>query len=187
MTRPERWRIIGARADAWLAAVHVLGWADIEGDVSSDTAWRASPGPILTRTDIVTPRVDGGLTVAIGRSRLGSCDDAGVVVGVGIPAVQIEWFPDCGCDACDWGSAPELERLDELLAAVITGQFRFLVDGRHSITVGLDGARAWSGSTHLSSVAVDTILSAPETPVGWREWRGAPWGTPRNPVQRTPR
>lgn len=187
LTDPGRWRIIGARADAWRHALSATGRAVVDRAGDTSAGWASASGPVISRTDVVRPVADGGLELTIGRTQLGPCDDAGVVIGVGTPAIQIDRFPECGCDACDWGSQPELDRLDELLAAVVTGEFRHLVDRDRHITVGRDGARGWgSRSGGLSRGDVDAILAASEPPPGWRQWRGAPW-RPDGSTQRTPR
>jgi hypothetical protein len=58
----------------------------------------------------IVPHAAGALPLVICRSGLGDVVDAGVVLGAGDPAVCVSWFPDCGCDACDSGSADELQR-----------------------------------------------------------------------------
>ncbi len=192
LSEPERWRIIGARADAWMLALFETGRADTERGVDQAVAWASPPGPFVVRTDVVRPRTDAAIELAVGRTRFGEVEGAGLVVGVGLPAIDIDLFPDCGYDACDWGSQPELDRLDELMASVVTGAFRHVVRGPHRITVRMDGARSWGsqGPWHLTSQQVDAILAAPEPPTGWREWRGERWGPsePRTSSgQRTPR
>jgi len=37
------------------------------------------------------------------------------MLGVGKPALEVEPFPDCGCDACDSGSRDLLEDLDRTI------------------------------------------------------------------------
>lgn len=110
LTSPSRWRIIGARVDAWFAAIVESGIADLERDVL--VQWRDAAGPVISRTDRVVPRSRGALTLVVARSRLGDIDDAGVVLGAGDPAVCMAALPHCGCDACDSGSHSELETLD---------------------------------------------------------------------------
>jgi hypothetical protein len=170
---PAKWRIIGARADAWLAAVVEAGLAAVQHDAAAD--WVAPPGPAITRADRVTPRVAGALPVVIARSRIDGVDDAGVVLGVGDPAVCVAWFPECGCDACDSGSQNELDHFDEHLRGIVRGRFRRLTKGSRTITViGDDGG--WSASGRFGRREVDAVLADPR---GWNELRGASWLDPR--------
>ena len=71
-----KWRIIGARAEAWLAALVDAALAVIERDAS--VRWRAEPGPDISRTDRVVGLAEGALPLIVARSRIGDVDDAGV-------------------------------------------------------------------------------------------------------------
>ncbi|MGI9030542.1 MAG: DUF6226 family protein [Ilumatobacteraceae bacterium] len=139
---PAKWRILGARAEAWLVAVVDAGLANVERNVAVE--WRGEPGPVISRTDRAVPLAAGGLPLVVGRSRLDDVADAGVVLGVGDPVVCAGWFPHCGCDACDDGSQFELDRLDDHLCGIVSGVFRRLSDGPRQITVV--GERGWSAS-----------------------------------------
>lgn len=165
---PAKWRIIGARADAWLIAVVDAGLAVVAPNAA--LAWRSDPGPVISRTDGVVPRAAGGLPLVVARSRLGDIDDAGVVLGVGDPAVCVTWFPDCGCDACDSGSQDELDHLDVHILGIVSGAFRRLSDGGREITVIGDGG--WSASGQFVRHEVDAVLA---DPAGWNELTGPSW------------
>ena len=169
---PAKWRIIGARADAWLAAIVEAGLATVEHDVAVE--WVTTPGPTITRADRVVPLAVGALPLVVARSRIDDVDDAGVVLGVGDPAVCVSWFPQCGCDACDSGSRDELDHLDEHLRSIVRGAFRRLSKGRRTITV--IGESGWSASGGFGRREVDAVLAHP---TGWDELRGEPWLDPR--------
>jgi hypothetical protein len=173
---PAKWRIIGARADAWADALVRLGHATVEHDASIE--WRSSGFPAVTRTDVVHPNTTGALSLAIGRSRIEDVADAGVVLGAvrdGALVDVLSFLPDCGCDACDRGSQPELDVLDEHIGSVASGRFRRLTRGSSVITVFADGvgahnlpdARAMRRSGELDRILAD--------PVGWHELTGSPW------------
>jgi hypothetical protein len=107
---PAKWRIIGARADAWVDALVRLRYATVEHGASVGS--RASGFPAVTRTDVVHPRATGPLSLAVGRSRIEDVDDSGVELGAvrdGVLVDVVSFLPDCGCDACDRGSQPEPE------------------------------------------------------------------------------
>jgi hypothetical protein len=164
---PAKWRILGARADAWIVALADTGLALVERRAT--IRWRDEPATVISRAERVVPLVAGALPVVIARSRVGDDADAGVTLGVGDPAVCAGWFPECGCDACDSGSQDELDRLDEILLAVVAGRFRRLSSGRRTITV-LDGLRWWA--TDLHHREVEAVLA---DPAGWDQLTGASW------------
>ena len=165
---PAKWRIIGARADAWLDALVGAGLADVQRD--APIRWQVEPGPVISRADRAVPAARGALPLIVARSQLSDVDDAGVVLGAGDPAVCITWLPDCGCDACDSGSQNELDDLDAHLLSVVSGTFRRLSDGARTITDrGKDG---WSASGEFARGEVHAILA---DPTGWGVVAGTPW------------
>lgn len=198
VTNPAKWRIIGARADAWVDALVALGLATVERD--ADTDWVEAPAANVTRTDVVIPAVDNGLRLVVCRSRIEDVSDAGVTLGVGDPAVRFAFIPDCGCDACDSGSQDVIDLLDSYIRPVVTGEFRHLWRDRQSITVLDDGRRQArnvgmaeipagfrflpvSGGTRRTigrnggprrgrRDRVDAILT---DPTGWNEVSGSSW------------
>jgi hypothetical protein len=115
---PAKWRIIGARAEAWMVALVDAGLAVLERNAS--IRWQKELLPVITRSDRLVPVVIGALPLVIARSRIDDIDDAGVVVGVGEPAICMAVLPFCGCDACDSGSQYELDELDRHILTVIT-------------------------------------------------------------------
>jgi hypothetical protein len=99
LTDPARWRLVGARADAWMAAferLHLARAVDVH-----ELGWEIAPRTTISRTTQVRPSALGALPLVVCRSRLGGVDDAGVTLGVGEPAICVAWFPECGCDACE--------------------------------------------------------------------------------------
>jgi hypothetical protein len=189
LSDPAKWRIVGARADAWLMTLVQTGLAVV--DHGAQVQWRVPPTTVVSRTDRVVPYVSGALPLVVARSQLGAVDDAGVTLGVGDPAVCVTWIPDCGCDACDSGSQDVLDELDEYVFGVVSGAFRRLWSGDREITV--ISSERWGASqrnVHYSDVGawtsgstatrlgkfgrkeVDAILADPG---GWQEISGAPW------------
>lgn len=168
VTDARKWRVIGGRADAWIAALVDAGAADVDDD--DDAAEWRPPLPVVVRSCIkITPRAPGALPLVVGRTRIADVDDAGVVLGAGDPATVVAWFPHCGCDACDRGSRAELDELDAHLRSIVAGQFRQLTSEDRSITV-LTGDR-WAASG-LRGRDVRAVLAQP---LGWDELSGAPW------------
>ena len=165
---PYKWRIVGARAEAWLAALAGAGLAEIELD--AEIAWNAPPHTIVSRADRAVPRVAGAIPLVVARSRLGAVDDAGVTLGVGDPAVPLAVIPDCGCDACDSGSRDALDELDGYVSSVVSGTYRRLWSGDREITILSDGRRSASGRFGRSEV--EAILTRPD---GWHDLSGTSW------------
>lgn len=168
LSDPGKWRIIGARTDAWLVALVDAGLAVVERDASIQ--WRVQPGPMISRTERIVPFATGALPLVVARSQLGDIDDAGVVLGVGDPSICVTWFPDCGCDACDSGSQDELDRLDDHLYSIVSGAFRRLSARDREITV-VSECR-WSASGKFGRQEVDAVLT---DPAGWDEVAGESW------------
>ena len=119
VTNGTRYRILGARAEAWMLAAVDVGLALIERDVADP--WARKPTTVVTRADRLVPVAPGAIALVVARSRLGGIDDAGVTLGAGDPAEQLGCVPHCGCDACDDGSDNEIRRLDVLIASVMAG------------------------------------------------------------------
>lgn len=167
VTDPAKWRIVGARAEAWMVAVVDAGLAVVETPPA--VVWASPPGPVITRTERVVPFAVGAIPLLVARTRFGNVDDTGVVLGAGDPVEPLELFPDCGCDACDSGSQDELDRLDLHVLSVVLGTFRRLTRGERTITVLADG---WSASNFRRRRDAEAVLADPS---GWRELRGASW------------
>ena len=172
LSDPAKWRIVGARADAWVVALRAAGLAEVER--KAPIRWEAPPRTVVSRADRVVPHVVGGLPLIVARSQLGAVDDAGVTLGVGDPAVVITWIPDCGCDACDSGSQDVLDELDEAIVGVVSGAFRRLASGDRVITV--IGTDRWSASsTGSATFGRGEVAAVLADPTGWREVSGASW------------
>lgn len=199
VTDAARWRIVGARVDAWIDVLVADGVATVERGASVD--WVDRPGPIVTRVDVVRPAVVDGLSLVVGRSRIDTVADAGVIIGVGLPAAFLVAVPDCGCDACDSGSADVIDQVDTWIGGIVRGELRHLVRPRRTITVVGDAVRGssytpelpaadgwrWSAAPEgveasvladdralprAARVDIDAVLA---DPTGWREWSGSSW------------
>lgn len=174
LTDAAKWRILGERVDAWFAAIERAGFGSAERDV--DHPWVERPGPIVSRTDRMVPKRVGALSIAVGRSRLGDVDEAGLVLGLGSPASCVAILPDCGCDACDHGSADALELLDRYLRGIVAGTYRRLTR-RHQAITTIDGD-GWSARNMASRRRLaDKVADVLADPTGWDEISGRSWLT----------
>ena len=170
VTDAARWRILAARTDAWIAALVRAGLATVETE--ANPRWATQPLPTISLAERVVPTAPGALELVVAHSRIGDVADAGIVLGVGDPAECIVWIPDCGCDACDSGSASELDVLDVYMNGVVTGAFRRLTDGSRTITVIGDDVRTMSG---FEPRAQAEVVAAIADPTGWNELSGSSW------------
>jgi len=202
LTNPQKWRILRARAEAWLKALNAGGLAEIAPDAA--VVWEEQPSAEIVGVQRASPLGSGAIPLTFAWTRF---DDAeGVVVGVGDPVVVVDMLPDCGCDACDSGSQDALDELDEYVLGVVTGEYRRLRRGKRQITIytaerqgcsGFDGPwdklgrfvpnwheltnrlravglpRAISRRTRLRyHKQVETALARPD---GWDEVSGSSW------------
>lgn len=127
---PAKFRLLGARAEAWASRLAEQGMATRGHDV----AWSEPPGTIVTRAERLDPRQPDALPLVIARSMIGDIPDAGVTLGVGHPAAFLAACPACGCDACDLGAQEELDRLDRLVLGVVSGRIDNLAQGERRIS-----------------------------------------------------
>lgn len=176
VSEPGRWRIVAARADAWVDALVDVGLASREDVAASDTVWAARSEVVATSVTRVLPTAAGALTVTLARTAMGPVPDAGVVLGVGEPAHPLDPVPDCGCDACDGGSADVLEPVDAVWTAIVTGALRRLTRERTTIVAGVGDPTAWSARADGPAAPGRLeIAAALADPVGWHVLAGAAW------------
>jgi Family of unknown function (DUF6226) len=107
---PERYAVVHLRAAAWadalLSAEDVTGAAD--GDATVLRSSRPGTAPLTLRTRHVPT--------------LGGFGDLPMLdVCLGDPPISLLTAPDCGCDACDWGSASLLDAIDDAIGAAVGG------------------------------------------------------------------
>lgn len=139
-----KYRILWSREEAWARVLTARGWADRDdlaaGDLRSGLRWVAPPRLPLHRTTVLRPRRPGAQPLILARTAAevtavdGVVDltrtDAelpGLVLGIGDPTLEVERFPDCGCDACDSGSRDLLEVLDRAILSIVDGSFEMVL------------------------------------------------------------
>lgn len=129
VTEPERYRIVHTRARLW--ADKLVGVPGVKAEALAPapldeeghlglfdrgvrlTSVRPSTLPLLLlERDARLPGGDKTLAV--------------LHVSVFAPAFALEMLPDCGCDACDGGSADLLRAIDETIGHVVGGPFVLL-------------------------------------------------------------
>lgn len=124
VSHPERYLLLGVRVDAWLAVLVGRGIAEVE-DIGADaSAWSARVVPLIDRTrqQRITPRHSpNAASLLISRQRREDVADLFLAIGMGDPAELIGLVPFCGCDACDDGSEPLIEQIDNAFEHVLFG------------------------------------------------------------------
>lgn len=171
VTDPARYRIVHQRATAWAEAAEALLGATYEavpipdGD-DAPTSWRV---PVASSWRLASPRPG---TIPLHLHATASPQPTGMltglVVAVGRPGFDLELIPDCGCDACDWGSDGLLEQVDELIAAVLTGELRAAKGG--------DSRHEWSSLELPDHSGRRTTPTSDPGREPWSErWEGVAW------------
>lgn len=173
VTNPERWRIVAARADAWVHALIELDVASVREvtDIEWSKDWLDSN--LTGRADLIVPNAPGALPLVVARLDIGDVPNAGILVGAGDPAEELVMVPDCSCDACDSGSSDALEQFDELIISVVSGTFRRLSRGKKSVTTTRDGMQ----SRNMSRRELQRVLARPVNggSKNWAELTGLSW------------
>ncbi|MDZ5078240.1 DUF6226 family protein [Nesterenkonia sp. HG001] len=180
VSEPARHRIVGARARAWERALERLGLGDAES-AAVPTSWTfQSEHP---RARAVVPRRADAQPLILVAGALEGVAEAVVAVGMGDPRggsgpVLLDWVPDCGCDACDSGSADLLAALDQQILTVVGGMVH--VRGgrgrRRWVAWGTpSGARASGLGIPRDISRVLDDARAGQAPRGCEVLRGEPW------------
>ncbi len=172
VTDPAKYRIVHQRATAWAqASVDLIGAVHEElavpvGDETS-RGWRV---PIASAHRLSSPRPG---TLPLYLLTTAAPQPAGMLsallVAVGRPGFEVEFIPDCGCDACDSGSDDLLEQVDRIFTAVVTGELR--------AAKGCDRRHEWSSlETPGGSSSSTQMVDGGRGRQPWTErWEGASW------------
>lgn len=168
VTDPARYTIVHARARVWAAELGALAGVRVEDLDQGGTR--------------VTPATPGALPLLLIEHETRSAESAPLAVlhvAVARPDVTVAVLPDCGCDACDWGSDDLLTAVDNAVRQVIGGPYAALrgrgwqadwhPEGGSSGGIGVDHARA---------VDLCRRLAAGENvrlPRGTEAFVGRPW------------
>ena len=126
---PGKYRILKARADAWVQVLTSTGLATVERLADPAAVWRDRVAERLETAVRLRPSRAGAVPLLLGLRSLDDVADAIVVLGAGDPAVLLTRLPFCGCDACDDGSEMLLRELDEHVAAVVSGALVHVASG----------------------------------------------------------
>lgn len=126
VTEPERYRIVHVRARVWADRLGGLAGAEVEdlGAVSFGYERRVHK---FDRGVRVSSQRPGTLPLFLLERDAPSAEQRESVavlhISVVRPELVVETLPDCGCDACDFGSDDLLRAIDETIAHVVGGPF----------------------------------------------------------------
>ncbi|MEV5610582.1 DUF6226 family protein [Streptomyces sp. NPDC052225] len=152
---PAKYRILAARGDAWAKVLCERGLADPEpvpDAAACASLWHRPPEVDVSSAVLLRPRRPDAVPLVLAHAAIDDVPRSLLVLGAGDPAVPLETVPDCGCDACDDGSAGILEIVDEHVLAVVEGTFVYVDDGRGGRLLATEddglSARDWDSGAH---------------------------------------
>ncbi|BCN44134.1 hypothetical protein RE9414_24140 [Prescottella equi] len=138
LTNPDKFVIVVARARAWTRVLRDRGWAR-EGSHVEWALRPIEPGGVAT---VLEATANGAVPLVLTtHTPVDSDHICTVTVAAGDPAVRMAEIPDCGCDACDRGSAALLEELDRWVLAIVDGSLQVDVDADGASIRSSFGAR----------------------------------------------
>ena len=141
---PAKYQLLVARADAWVEAITSAGLGSAEACEPSSVEWRDEHHLVPTRVTLVRGR-SGTQPLVVGIARPSGEDQQFVEVGIGEPVELLDRQPDCGCDACDTGSADLLETVDNAFVLALSGGVYVVRDRGRVVKRSLDGWSAQGG------------------------------------------
>ena len=144
VTDVERYDVLHARARAWAQVLGALPDVTVD-DVDAASLGTADRGVRLTSS---RPGTLALLLLESDRRRIDGEDvPATLRVAVERPDVVLDDRPDCGCDACDFGSAELLDAVDEAIGHVVGGPIVLLRARRWSAVWYPDGGEMSADGT----------------------------------------
>jgi hypothetical protein len=167
VTDPDRYRIVGARASAWERALVDLGLATAEPARLPD--WQYGPRDVSAIR--LRPRAADALELLVLHGSMESVSDTVISIGIGTPPVMVAMEPDCGCDACDSGSADLLDVIDQAFVDVVSGEI-FYAEGDGWTLTATHERSQYTGGINAAAIAASVRRGEP---VGTRALIGRAW------------
>jgi len=174
VTDVGKYRILDARVDAWVEVLAERGVATATDVPAEPWVGGLRPASDHLRVRRLTPSAPGGLSFLIATTLVGGEPfglDVGMTDGDQDP-VLLAMVPDCGCDACDSGSADLLVELDEWILTVARGGVVHARRGSDTAT------RTWAGWALGNDADVSWLDDAAPADSRVVRWRGTAWGEP---------
>ncbi|ASR39476.1 hypothetical protein BAY61_19810 [Prauserella marina] len=147
VTGPGKYRALHARARVWTELLREVAGAEAAELSGAELGAKGDPRRFDRGVRLTSPRQGTLPLMLLERDQRGTDSDplvASLYAGVG-PMETGEDLPDCGCDACDSGSADLLAALDATIGEIVGGP---------SALVRGDGWYSWwsPGGARFSSV-----------------------------------
>ena len=164
VTEPSRYDIVHARARLWASHLDELPGVSLDGDRLTSSRPGTLSLFLLTDNAPVTDAEDTTLAV--------------LRVAVARPDLVTAVLPDCGCDACDWGSADLLDAIDNAVITVIGGPFVMLRGPEWHAQWHPGGGSSGGGADHTAVMDLCRRLADGEDvrlPDGTEALVGHPW------------
>ena len=176
---PGKYRVVTTRTASWITALTETGLAVADPLPDARAPWR-TPTSSLADPAVATwlrPEATGAVPLLLCLNRVGTAEHDYLLVGAGEPAVEVDVVPDCGCDACDSGSADLLEALDQRVLDVVAGDLVHITLPMGTICGRGDGWSAqWPQGSGREREEVEALLDearagrSPHTVVQGRPW-----------------
>lgn len=169
---PHRYRLLGVRAEAWIETVTAAGVGVARSVAPEEVRWAGEIHLHPTRATVIDGRA-GTQPLVVAWAPVDGVEDSLVLVGVGDPTHVLERQPDCGCDACDTGSADLLNTVDDAFILALSGGVHAVRSGERVVIRSING---WSASGSFEPGEVEQWLA--DADAGRRTdgvVRGEPW------------
>jgi hypothetical protein len=187
VTDPERYGIVHARARVWADTLDDLLGVDVVSLPPSPLDDEGHLGPFHRGVRLTSPRPGRLPLLLLERDVTWPGLDRSLAVlhiSVVEPRVAVERLPDCGCDACDFGSEDLLHAVDETIGNLVGGPFVALRGNEwHALWHPDGGSSGSSGSSgwnldHRDLMELCRRLAGGEPvrlPEGTRAYVGRSW------------
>lgn len=124
ITDPARYAVVHARARVWVELLSEL--SDVEAETLGPGRLDDHFGDFARGVRLASVR-PGTLPLFLLERDAAVNAGAGTIavlhIAVARPDVALAMVPDCGCDACDWGSADLLDVIDDNIERVVGGPY----------------------------------------------------------------
>jgi hypothetical protein len=166
-----KYGILQTRLDAWRQVLTARGLVQVSEIAATEWVGQSRPPQERPSELHFVPTAADGLILVAATTIV---NDAPFGLDLGVrslegPSAYLASLPDCGCDACDSGSADLLGQLDRCMISIAQGGVIHARSGAGSVTRNLDG---WSASGRGKDTWLDPSLRAVKNV---RRWSGTPW------------
>lgn len=171
VTDVGKYRILESRVDAWVEVLTDAGIATAHDVPAEPWIAECRPSDQHSRVRRIEPVVPDGLRLLFATTLVDG-RPFGLDVGIcraGEAPVLLTPVPECGCDACDSGSADLLSELDGWVLAIARGG---VVHARHGKDFATRTVHGWSTANGGGASWLDDSTSVPQRV---ERWVGAPW------------